>query len=214
MAPRSGPVPGAPLLQPARRMRFDTLPPGTSGQPHQPVAHHWPTEAQYRRRAALFPDHFPYQRPVQGGRPDHGGRTNHVLDLKLFNYLPRDEDLVAFVNVALPQLHPIAELEHTLQQPQLPLFQAYRASTDLYNRYAAIAQALHRYYHGATETLWALQAQADGASDSDADDPFCEPSGPVAEVGAKYRALYDAVLARHEAAVQAEQRWLQSGGRT
>lgn len=205
---------GTPLQQPAKRMRFDTLPPGTTGEADQPVNTFMPSDDDYLNRAALFPDHFPYQRPQRGGLPEHGGRTNHVLDFKLFNYLPRDQHLTDFVNVALPQLPAIAHLEDTLNNPSLSPWVAYQTATELHNLCADITHALYTYMRQAKDTLWLMQLSTDDTSDTDSDDETAQPCGPVAEVHIKYQALHQMVVELREASIQAEKRWLRSGGRT
>lgn len=208
------PVMGAPLVQPAKRMRFDTLPSGTTGETRRPIHAFHPSDDDYLRRAALFPDHFPYQRPQRGGRAEHGQRTNHVMDFKLFNYLPRDQHLADFVNVALPLLPVIAHLENTLNDPSLSPWAAYQTATELHNRCAEVTNALHAYMQQARDTLWQMQRSISDTSDTDSDDELAGPSGPVAEVHLKYQALYQTVMELREATIEAEERWLCSGGRT
>lgn len=211
----SGPMEGTPLQQPALRITlFEQLPEGTTGRPGQPLGTFVPSDELYLERGAFFPDHFPYQRAQRGGLAGDGGRTNHVLDFKLFNYLPKDEAMVDFVNVVLPQLHSIQRLETTLACPSSSVFQKYTASTELYNQYAAIAQALGQYIRQAAPSLWAIQNATQDDSDTDSDDDKTQPCGPVAEVHAKYQALYMAAADLRQAAIQAEHRWLSSGGRT
>jgi len=203
------------LQQPATRITlFDQLPEGTTGRAGQPLGAFDPPDELFLERGAFFPDHFPYQRAQRGGLARDGGRTNHVLDFKLFNYLPKDDAMIGFVNVVLPQLHPISQLEIMLARQSSSGFQTYTACTELYNRYASILQALGQYIREAAPSLWAMQEATADDSDTDPDDDNAQPSGPVAEVHAKYQALYQAAIPLREAVIQAEQRWLDSGGRT
>ncbi len=215
MALLSGPVEGTPLQQQALRITvFDQLPEGTTGRAGQALGTFVPSDDLYLERGAFFPDHFPYQRAQRGGPAGDGGRTNHVLDFKLFNYLPKDDAMIDFANVVLPQLYPIEQAEDTLANQSSSALLTYTARTELYKRYASILHALEQYIRQAAPSLWAMQTATADDSDTDPDDDNTQPSGPVAEVHAKYQALYQATLPLREAALEAEQRWLKSDGRT
>lgn len=208
MAPRSGPVIATPLLQPAQTMPLDTLLMEILGRSGQPMRRHRMTKEDLGSRVALFPEDLSFQRPARGGLPEHGDRTNHVLDFKLFNYLPRDMHLIAFVIEARPELERIAELErHTASS----LLDEYNRVTELHNRYAFITHALYTYMEQSRDTLWALQLATSDDSDTDLDDEYAAPSGPVAEVHAKYTALYKTLLELRDASIDAEWQWRPQG---